>query len=320
MMTARAAALLAGWGSVLATRAPQHWPWRLRAACALALSLGVIALVATLVWRAQTAQLAQLQREQRSVSAALQEKQAQLQQLVALAAQRASLQAQIGQHQYTLPAQLDGVALLETLALAARTREVELVLARPAPPVLQALYRELPVALKLRGRYHDLGALMADLTNARESIVLGQLVLGSWRDGILELDAQARLLSQLPGQPRPQSPQPRASTNYAAAGLRDPFAAAGPANLAQDDAEVWHGRHALGDVTMLGSIVHQGVREALVQVAGRVYRVGEGQPLGREGGRVWRIEARALQVRERGVVVTLQMREPAHDNQGGNAN
>lgn len=305
---------LAAWYLLLATRPPYRWPWLLRAVCLMALFLALLGAGYFLVWRAQAAQLAQLEREQLRLGAALHEKQAQLQQVAAWRAQGAALKAQIAQHLHALPAQVDGVQVLEELATAARRHKVELVLARPAAPVTHALYQELPVAIKLRGRYHDLGALATDLATGSQRLVLHQLVLGNWRDGLLELDAQARALAPIRSMHGAASRD--ASVAYQAAGLRDPFAPAytGAAAPGLDALSPWHARHALQDLTLVGTIAHQGTLEALVQVAGRVYRVAQGQPLGRDGGRVWAIEPHALQVRERGGLVTLRMREQAHDD------
>jgi type IV pilus assembly protein PilO len=54
-------------------------------------------------------------------------------------------------------------------------------------------YAELPITIRVVGRYHDVGAFTADIANLSRIVTLHDLTLGGGgRDGILALDATAR--------------------------------------------------------------------------------------------------------------------------------
>jgi type IV pilus assembly protein PilO len=55
-------------------------------------------------------------------------------------------------------------------------------------------YAELPIAIKVSGRYHDLGAFAADIANLSRIVTLHNLSIATVRDsaGLLTMDATAR--------------------------------------------------------------------------------------------------------------------------------
>ncbi|MGB9088221.1 MAG: pilus assembly protein PilP [Pseudomonas farsensis] len=79
--------------------------------------------------------------------------------------------------------------------------------------------------------------------------------------------------------------------------VRRPFDPFKPWSFSEPDGGL--GRMPLEQLAMVGSLSRDGRHQALVQAAGRLHRVQEGQRLGRDDGRVVRIDAQQMEVRER---------------------
>lgn len=305
------------WLSAIRSRPPAYWPRGARLACCLA----VLALVLVAGWagvlRVQQERLGQLVREREQIARSNAHKEAQLEDLAALAAQRDRIRAEVETALAALPGKQDSAALLGAIAQAAQQRQVALVLARPGGVAATPGYGQLPLALTLRGSYPALAGLMVDLANL--GLVLNDLVLGSEQAGTLELQAQARAVCR-EGGPAPRQLDPPLIP--APGLLRDPFAQAAPLPAAQtpappiDERLPWFARHALAGMAMVGTITVRGERQALVRAGTGVYRVRTGQRLGPHGGTVASIGTRAMTVRERGVTITLAMQGGRDEKSG----
>lgn len=90
--------------------------------------------------------------------------------LQALEARKSTLQEELARAEQPLPAAAEMDDLLRGVTAAGRTRGLRFELFRPAPVQLQDGYAEIPVAMRLVGGYHDLGAFLGDLA-ARPRIV-----------------------------------------------------------------------------------------------------------------------------------------------------
>ncbi|MCX8115753.1 MAG: type 4a pilus biogenesis protein PilO, partial [Burkholderiaceae bacterium] len=62
---------------------------------------------------------------------------------------------------------------------------------------LKEYYAELPIAVKVSGRYHDLGAFTSDIANLPRIVTLNNLVIQTGKDGTLSLDATAKTFRYL---------------------------------------------------------------------------------------------------------------------------
>jgi type IV pilus assembly protein PilO len=58
-------------------------------------------------------------------------------------------------------------------------------------------YAELPIAVRVTGRYHDMGAFAADVANLSRIVTLNNLSVTPQKDGALTLDATARTFRYL---------------------------------------------------------------------------------------------------------------------------
>jgi type IV pilus assembly protein PilO len=65
---------------------------------------------------------------------------------------------------------------------------------RPGQVVVKDYYAELPIAIRVSGRYHDIGAFTADIANLSRIVTLHNVNISSARDasGLLSMEATAR--------------------------------------------------------------------------------------------------------------------------------
>ena len=63
---------------------------------------------------------------------------------------------------------------------------------RPGQVQVKDYYAELPIAIRVSGRYHDIGAFTADVANLSRIVTLHNLNILPGRDGSLAMDATAR--------------------------------------------------------------------------------------------------------------------------------
>jgi len=73
-------------------------------------------------------------------------------------------------------------------------RGLQFELFRPGQVVVKDYYAELPIAIKVSGRYHDIGAFAADVANLSRIVTLHNMNIGSAKDasGALSMEATAR--------------------------------------------------------------------------------------------------------------------------------
>ncbi|MDP9898516.1 pilus assembly protein PilP [Variovorax ginsengisoli] len=191
---------LAAWRDALAVidvRAPSSWPAVLRHALCVAVFLVVLGLLG-IVWLAEALDLRDAQ-HQRSVELGREHerKRAEVKPLAALASQRAQAQRQVNalEGQLVGATELDG--LLADIHQAGAARGLQFALLRPDPVMLAADHAEQPVALRLTGRYHDIGTFAADLARLPHLVNLGPMVLEPQPDGLLAMTGTVRVFRRL---------------------------------------------------------------------------------------------------------------------------
>ena len=90
-------------------------------------------------------------------------------------------------------------ALLSDINQAGIGRKLQFELFRPGQVNVKEYYAELPIAVKVTGGYHDLGAFVADVANLSRIVTLNNLVISAVpnRDGVLSLETTARTFRYL---------------------------------------------------------------------------------------------------------------------------
>jgi type IV pilus assembly protein PilO len=145
-----------------------------------------------LLWDQQTEELERLQAEEQTLK---DQYRAKLQQAINLDELRRQKEL-VSQYVLTLEKQLPSKAemdqLLSDINQAGIGRGLQFELFRPGQTALKDYYAELPISVRVSGRYHDLGAFAGDIANLPRIVTLNNLNLTAQRDGVLALDATAK--------------------------------------------------------------------------------------------------------------------------------
>lgn len=117
--------------------------------------------------------------------------------LEALKKQREQVQQYVTQLEKQLPSKAEMDALLSDINQAGLGRSLQFELFRPGQVVVKDYYAELPIAVRVTGKYHDVGAFAADISNLSRIVTLNNLSLAPGKDGNLILDTTAKTFRYL---------------------------------------------------------------------------------------------------------------------------
>lgn len=108
---------------------------------------------------------------------------------------------QVKQYVYQLEKQLPGKAemdaLLSDINQAGLGRSLQFDIFRPGQVAVKDYYAELPIVIKVSGRYHDIGAFASDIANLSRIVTLNNLSIAPRADGSLILDTTAKTFRYL---------------------------------------------------------------------------------------------------------------------------
>lgn len=117
--------------------------------------------------------------------------------LEALKKQREQVQQYVTQLEKQLPSKAEMDALLSDINQAGLGRSLQFELFRPGQISVKEYYAELPIAVRVTGRYHDIGAFAADIANLSRIVTLNNLSLSPIKDGLLTMDTTAKTFRYL---------------------------------------------------------------------------------------------------------------------------
>lgn len=192
---------------------PASWPWVPKGV----LLLIVAALVATGLWFAWVQAADEELTAEKAKEAKLREdyskKVAQAVNLEALKKQREQVLQYVTQLEKQLPSKAEMDALLSDINQAGLGRSLQFELFRPGQVSVKEYYAELPIALRVSGRFHDMGAFASDISQLSRIVTLNNLSLVPTRGGSLTMDATVRTfryldLEEVAAQRRARKPQP----------------------------------------------------------------------------------------------------------------
>lgn len=113
--------------------------------------------------------------------------------------QKLQVEEYVTQLEKQLPGKAEMDALLSDINQAGLGRGLQFELFRPGQVVVKDYYAELPIALKVSGRYHDIGNFAADVANLSRIVTLHSLTIAAAKDssgkettGALSMEATAR--------------------------------------------------------------------------------------------------------------------------------
>ena len=181
----------------LDSRDPSSWPPLPR----YALFVGLMVLCVVVLWfvwlKDVDAQLVEEQANEVKLRDEYKQKLAKATNLEALKKQREQVQQFVTQLEKQLPSKAEMDALLSDINQAGLGRSLQFDLFRPGQVLVRDYYAELPISLRVTGRYHDMGAFAADIANLSRIVTLNNLAIVPARDGILTLDAVAKTFRYL---------------------------------------------------------------------------------------------------------------------------
>lgn len=115
--------------------------------------------------------------------------------LTELRKQKQQVEEYVTQLEKQLPGKADMDALLSDINQAGLGRGLQFELFRPGQVQVKDYYAELPITIRVSGRYHDIGAFAADIANLSRIVTLQNIAIGPLqaRDsgGLLAMDATA---------------------------------------------------------------------------------------------------------------------------------
>jgi type IV pilus assembly protein PilO len=117
--------------------------------------------------------------------------------LDALKKQREQVQQYVTQIEKQLPSKAEMDALLSDINQAGLGRSLQFELFRPGQVSVKEYYAELPITVRVTGRYHDMGAFAADIANLSRIVTLNNLTLTPAKEGTLTMDTTAKTFRYL---------------------------------------------------------------------------------------------------------------------------
>jgi type IV pilus assembly protein PilO len=111
--------------------------------------------------------------------------------------QKSQVEEYVTQLEKQLPGKAEIDSLLSDISSAGVGRGLQFELFRPGQVLIKDYYAELPIAVKVSGRYHDIGAFAADVSNLSRIVTLHNLVVVAPQgprdaNGPLSMEATAR--------------------------------------------------------------------------------------------------------------------------------
>jgi type IV pilus assembly protein PilO len=111
--------------------------------------------------------------------------------------QREQVQQYVTQLEKQLPSKAEMDALLSDINQAGLGRSLQFDLFRPGQVAVKEYYAELPISIKVTGRYHDIGAFASDIANLSRIVTLNNLSIAPKQDGTLSLESTAKTFRYL---------------------------------------------------------------------------------------------------------------------------
>jgi len=120
--------------------------------------------------------------------------------LDALKKQREQVQQYVTQLEKQLPSKSEMDALLSDINQAGIGRSLQFDLFRPGQVLVKDYYAELPIAVRVTGRYHDIGSFAADIANLSRIVTINNMSIVPAKDGALTMNATAKTFRYLDGE------------------------------------------------------------------------------------------------------------------------
>jgi type IV pilus assembly protein PilO len=194
---------------------PSMWPALPRYGLCLLLTAAVVVALWFLWLKASDEELIAARAKEVTLKEDYKKKLLQAVNLDTLKKQREQVQQYVTQLEKQLPSKAEIDALLSDINQAGLGRSLQFEYFRPGAVAVKEYYAELPISLRITGRYHDIGSFASDIANLSRIVTLNNLSVVPGRDGALTLDSMARTYRYLDpeeakAQTKPVAPAPGA--------------------------------------------------------------------------------------------------------------
>ncbi len=180
----------------LDTRQPGQWPLLPKIGSWVLLAAVVVLLGWFLMLSAKNDELEAERGKEPSLKSDYRGKLGQAVNLPELRKQKQQVEEYVTQLEKQLPGKAEMDALLSDINQAGIGRGLQFELFRPGSVSVKDYYAELPISVRVTGRYHDIGAFAADVANLSRIVTLHDLTVappsGQKDSGLLSMDAIAR--------------------------------------------------------------------------------------------------------------------------------
>jgi len=156
---------------------PGQWPWAPKLATALAVVLTVVGAGYIALLQDEQDRLEAEHAREPQLREDFRNKLGQAVNLPELRKQKSQVEEYVTQLEKQLPGKAEIDSLLSDISSAGVGRGLQFELFRPGQILVKDYYAELPIAVRVSGRYHDIGAFAADVSNLSRIVTLHNLVV-----------------------------------------------------------------------------------------------------------------------------------------------
>ena len=181
----------------LDTSQPATWPIYPQFLLYLATVIAVLAAGWFLFLKAGGEELAASVEKEVSLKSTYIDKYTQAVNLDALQEQRKQVQQYVIQLEKQLPSKAEMDALLSDINQAGLGRGLQFELFKPGAVLVKSYYAELPIQVKVSGKYHDIGSFAADIASLSRIVTLNNIVMVPDKSGNLVLTTTAKTFRYL---------------------------------------------------------------------------------------------------------------------------
>ncbi|HKX41244.1 MAG TPA: type 4a pilus biogenesis protein PilO [Burkholderiaceae bacterium] len=175
---------------------PGQWPLLPKVMTWLAVAIAMVVLGWFLLLSPAHDELAAEQAKEPVLKADYRNKLGQAVNLAELRKQKLQVEEYVTQLEKQLPGKAEMDALLSDINQAGLGRGLQFELFRPGQVVVKDYYAELPIAIKVTGRYHDIGSFAGDIANLSRIVTLHNMNIAAAQNsggsGQLSMEATAR--------------------------------------------------------------------------------------------------------------------------------
>lgn len=178
---------------------PASWPPLPRAFLCLFLAAAIV-IALWFAWLSKSdEELVEEQKQEVALREDYKKKLAQAVNLDALRKQREQVQQYVTQLEKQLPSKAEMDALLSDINQAGLGRSLSFELFRPGSVGVREYYAELPITLRVTGRFHDLGSFASDIAQLSRIVTLNNVRFVPAKEGALVMEATAKTFRYLDG-------------------------------------------------------------------------------------------------------------------------